>query len=210
MKLWLELVIEKDRAVMYKAKCRSFVNNFAKIIAACLGARVTGGYYDFSSTTVVDVNGNAVTVYGQWFEGASYGYGGGTSPFGLFAPGGDDSFGVVVGSGSTPVSTTDYRLASKILHGAGAGQLDYGTHVVTSSFGSSSSYIDVARSFTNRSGGDVTVRETGLIARNLWGGLGGQTAVDVKFLIARDVLPTPITVKALGSLTVRYRISLSL
>jgi hypothetical protein len=122
-------------------------------------------------------------------------------------PDNDDSFGIVVGSGSASVSPTDYRLVSKIPHGTGSGQLDHDTHSTATSLSSTSSYIELARTFVNRSGDNVVVREVGIIARSYW----RDTSVvnDVKYLIARDVLPSPVTVKPLGVLVVRYRISLT-
>jgi hypothetical protein len=121
----------------------------------------------------------------------------------------NDTYGIVVGTGTASVTPTDYKLTSQIPHGTGPGQLDYDTHTVASSYTLSSSYVEISRVFVNRSGGDVVVREVGLIAWNYFKDVDAVRN-DVKFLIARDVLPSPVRVKPLGSLTVRYRISLTL
>jgi hypothetical protein len=197
------LIIEKDRKVVYKGISKSFVLNFAKLLGAMFSATATGTAV---STTVTGKDGAPKTVYSEWY-GASW-QGGGT-PMAANAPDNDDSFGIIVGSGTTPVSTSNYNLASMISHGTGSGQLDYDTHSPVPSYASTSSYIEISRVFVNKSGADVVVREVGLVYRNYWKDVGG-VRVDQKILMARDVLPTPITVKNLGSLTVRYRVSLTL
>jgi hypothetical protein len=155
-----------------------------------------------TTTTVTDTSGVPRTVKcGVYYVPTYLG-----TPLAMNAADNEDTYGVVVGRGTASVTPTDYVLSSKIPHGSGSGQLDYGTHTVTSSYTSSSSYCEISRVFVNVSGSDVVVRETGIIARNNW----SKDTADVKFLIARDVLPSPVTVKNLGSLTVRYRISLTL
>ena len=52
--------------------------------------------------------------------------GGTTYPaYGLKAPAGEDSYGIVVGTGTAGESFEDYALANKIANGTGAGQLAY-------------------------------------------------------------------------------------
>jgi len=123
----------------------------------------------------------------------------------LKAAEGDDTHGVVVGSGDTPVSIDDYNLASKIPNGTGAGQLSYGPVTMDAPMKTDSGYLfRVVRTFTNNSGGDITVKEVGLIAYH--------KHVDgaVYFLIARDVLASPVTVPNGSTLTVRYIVQYSL
>jgi hypothetical protein len=205
-----ELIVEVDGREEYRGESRSLLQNFAKIFAAIMSSPGntplnTGGA--ITSTTVTKPDGTPATIYGEWYA-STPGRGGGAH-IAMSAADNDDSYGVVVGSGTATVTPTDYNLASKIPHGTGSGQLDYDTHTVASSYTSSSSYVEISRVFVNRSGGDVVVREVGLIARNYF---KDDSAVrnDVKYLIARDVLPSPVRVKNLGSLTVRYRISLTL
>jgi hypothetical protein len=204
MKILCELIIEHDGKPVYKGKSKSFLQNMGKIFAvansAPVGVDTTG--------TVTDTSGASKTIYGEY----SYATGGGTQGgvwLGAYGLDNDDSLGIIVGSGSNPVSPTDYALASKIPHGTGTGQLDYEPSTVTSSYSSTFSYVEIARSFINKSGADIIVREVGLVGRNYWRDAAG-VKTDVKCLIARDVLPAPITVKPLGSLTVRYRISLAI
>jgi hypothetical protein len=205
-----ELIVEVDGKEEYRGRSRSLLQNFAKAISVVMSSpgntpTAAGGL--ITSTTVTKPDSTPATIYGEWYDG-TYNAGGGAH-IAMNAADNDDTYGVVVGTGTATVTPTDYSLASKIPHGTGPGQLDYDTHTVASSYTSSSSYVEISRVFVNRSGGDVVVREVGLMARNYFKD-SGAVRNDVKYLIARDVLPSPVTVKNLGSLTVRYRISLTL
>jgi hypothetical protein len=208
MRVRAELIVESDGKEVFRGESRSFLQNFCKIFYAMLAspASYSAGAI-VSSVTVTDTGGSSKTAYAESYACSSCYYGGGV-PAAMGAPDNDDSFGIVVGSGSASVSPTDYSLASKISHGAGSGMLDYDAHLTATSFTSTSSYIELARTFVNRSSDNVVVREVGIMARNYWKDDRGVRN-DVKFLIARDVLPSPVTVKPLGILVVRYRISIS-
>jgi len=191
-------------------EARSLLLNFAKIL--CAGFRAPGGESTgysglVTSATVLDWDGTERTAPGLWYAGDHY-YGGGVM-MAMNASSGDDSYGILVGSGSTPVSYNDYRLASKITHGTGAGQLSYGPHSTAISLGGSSSFVEISRTFVNVSGSTVTVREMGLVAWNYWKD-GIAVRYNVKFLIARDLLPAPVTVPNFASLVARYKFSLTL
>ncbi|MEM2261218.1 MAG: hypothetical protein QXK24_02075 [Ignisphaera sp.] len=116
------------------------------------------------------------------------------------APEADDSFGILVGSGTTAPTPGDYNLAVKILHGTGAGQLYYKEVTLLSPtiVGSTTKFV-IIRNFINNSGGDVVVKEIGLCVRMI-SDLNAYNHV----LIARDVLTTPITVPDTKTLVVRY------
>jgi hypothetical protein len=211
MRVRAELIVESDGKEVFRGESKSFLLNFCKVLYSMLATTgsATGGVTGvISSATVTDTSGYSQTAYAEWYSPGSTTCGGGT-PAGMNAPDNDDSFGIVVGSGSASVSPTDYRLVSKISHGTGSGQLDHDTHATTTSFSSTSSYIELARTFVNRSSGDVVVREVGIMARSFWKNSGSVIGNDVKYLIARDVLPSPVTVKPLGVLVVRYRITLT-
>jgi len=201
-----EVIVELNGKEIYRGKSDSFVVNLAKALYIALYSSRAGAN---TTTTVTAPTGGGAYVYGFNWPGPSQAQYAGGVWLAMNAPDNDDSYGIWVGSGSAAVSPGDYNLASKIPHGTGAGQLDYEPHTITSSYSGTSSYVEIARSFVNKSGGDVIVREVGLLARNYWKYSGAVTN-DAKFLIARDVLPNPILVPNLASLTVRYRISLSL
>lgn len=119
----------------------------------------------------------------------------------ILAPEGNDDYGVLVGTGTTPVTASDYDLASPITHGTGAGQLQHGamSYEAPSVSGSVTTWRN-SRTFTNGSGADITVNEIGLAI--LYYGASPMTTFYV--LIARDVLATPVTVPDGATLTVRY------
>ena len=95
----------------------------------------------------------------------------------------DDTYGILIGTGSTDPTLSDYAMAAKIDHGvAVAGDMEYGSTTVTpvpvTTGGTDYDRIHITRFFDNSSGGEIRIRETGLV------GLG-TTAGDY-FLIARD------------------------
>jgi hypothetical protein len=116
-----------------------------------------------------------------------------------FAPDNDDTYGIVVGTGTTAPTNTDYNLGAKIAHGTGAGQLDYGAHSRTAPtvVGANVDYV-ISRSFYNGSGASITVNEIGIIVSTY------DTGVFQRFfLIVRDVI-APVTVNDTQTLTVQY------
>jgi hypothetical protein len=205
-----EVVVELDGREVYKGESKSFVQNFGKILFAILngtGGVPTGYTGSVSSAVVQKLDGYTATVHGEYYITAGRGAGGGTA-MGFKAGAGEDSWGILVGSGSDPVSPTQYNLSAKIPHGTDPGKLYYDVHTITSSYSDTSSYVEISRSFINKSSSPVTVREVGLFTRNRYQNVSG-IEVDVIFMVARDVLPNPVTVNPLGSLLVRYRVILT-
>jgi hypothetical protein len=203
-----EVVIELDGREVYRGESKSFVQNFGKILYAILngiGGVPTNYSGVVSSSSVQKPDGSVATVYGEYYD-TTYNTGG--TAMGFKAGAGEDAWGILVGSGSAPVTPTQYNLSAKIPHGTDPGKLYYDVHTVTSSYSDTSSYVEIARSFINRSSSPVTVREVGLFARNRYQN-GQGIVVDVIFMVARDVLPNPVTVNPLGSLLVRYRVVLT-
>lgn len=119
----------------------------------------------------------------------------------MLAPAGVDSYGIVVGTGTTNPSLDDYNLESKIPHGTESGQLSYGDTTKYDYSESGSVVVDQGcqRSFDNNSGADITVNEIGLIATI---NIGGQ---NVNVLLMRDVI-SATTIPNGGRLTVKYYI----
>jgi hypothetical protein len=204
MKGWI--IVELDGKEVYRGESRSFVQNLGKELVALFSSAVAA-----SSTTanITNTSGNSATIYGEYYENLG-GVNGewGFAPIAVNSPAGTDSYGIVVGSGSTPQTYSDYALANQIKNGTGAGQMTYGAHTTASSYGSTSSYITISRTFTNQSGSAIVVREVGMIARNYaWDPYGLK--YDNKYIIARDVLANPVTVNNLGTLAVTYTLTLS-
>jgi len=191
-----DLIVELDGKEVYRGPSRSFVQNFAITFMAFIINSSQSVPQPDGTTGAIQPGIAAATV---WFN-----------PLLSMAAGdNDDTNGIWVGSGSTPVSPTDYKLASKIPHGTGAGQLDYEPQSVTASYTDTQSYVEISRAFVNRTSDNITVAEVGLVAFHRTG-YNNTTYAQARELIARDVLPQPITLAPLSTLTVRYRITLSL
>jgi hypothetical protein len=201
-------VRDRDGRVIQRGRheMRSFVNNFLKILEACgkaSGGVATSFIGTIASTTVVGTDGASKTVLIDYYT--DYLNGGGTT-IALNAPDNDSSYGIVVGSGTTPVNLNNNALASTISHGTGTGQLDYDA-MILEDLGLDTSVsppvyrFRLIRGFKNLSRGSVNVNEVGLVARSYW---KDQDSLDnnVKYLIARDVLPSTYTIPDGGSATV--------
>jgi len=119
---------------------------------------------------------------------------------------GDTSQGIVVGSSDVANDINTYALGSKISHGTGSGQLVYNAMIFEDISNPSAGVLQfrLTRSFTNNSGADITVKEMGLLAKGK-----DNTDNPRSFLIARDVLTTPITIPDGYSLTLRYIVKIT-
>lgn len=95
---------------------------------------------------------------------------------------GDDECGIVIGTGSTAVSVSDYWLDTEIEHGTGVGQMSYaqGSISAVNVLGTTCS-VDINRAFTNNSGGAIVVTETGLVARTT--GTSGAELMHARTLV---------------------------
>ena len=119
--------------------------------------------------------------------------------FDVLASSGDVTYGIVVGTGSTAVTITDYALGTPIAHGTGNGQLQYGgvTYGAPSA-NTTTSQLTITRNFANNSGGSITVNEIALYCRAYSGGA-------CYFMIIRDVIAGGIIITNGQTLTVNYR-----
>jgi len=108
---------------------------------------------------------------------------------------------IVVGSGTLKPSITDTGLESQIANGTGAGQLQYGTDSLTTpvtNVSSNTGSFTWSKSFTNGSGGNVTVSEVGAYV-NVSG---------TNYFILHDLLPSPVTLGNTQVLTVVYTVTI--
>lgn len=200
-------VWDRDGKVVQRGRqeMRSFINNFLKIIEALFRA----GQGSNTSTTVTDTSGSSKTVYAEYYSGSGYAGSGGT-PMACRASSGDDSYGIVVGSGTAPLALDQYSLASKISHGTSSGQLSYGP-VTVEDLGLDQTVsppvyrMRLIRTFVNFTSSAININEVGIVARNYWKDWNAVRN-DVKFLIARDVLTTTYTVPAGGGASVAITI----
>ena len=212
LKVALEIkVVDKNGKVRFRKKKDSAVYNLGRILYGVLLA-IGGADLSYSGTrvscSVKKYDGTEGTAYTEWY-GSGFEYGGGT-PMGANADDGDDTYGIMVGSDSTPVSDDDYSLKSKISHGDGDNLLHYGAHSFEDvDVGTSYAKFRISRSFTNNGSVAVTVYEFGLAVRNFWKDEGG-TKKNLKFLVCRDVESEGVTVNPSETLVVSYTFEVKL
>lgn len=215
--VYIELLVKNERKTeSYKRiKSRSLTYNFLKFLRDVMLTKTTtiggsyGSYYtstsdivlatvrDTTNTSVNATTGRVLTTTGSIQ----------ISILGLDAPAGNHNYGVVVGKGTATPTPNDFNLQSRFTHGDGLDQLQYGaTSIEDVTVSSNTSQFRIIRSFTNNYSGSQTINEVGLIARyyDVHYISGSYRAVERLFLIARDVLSSPVTLQQGKTLTVRY------
>jgi hypothetical protein len=164
----------------------SFVKQFLQLLwVSCV--RVSSGYR-IKDYRVKDVDGNLDPVQ---VASASFQANAGPNV---------DTYGILVGTGTTAPTIDDYQMETKIPHGTGAGQLQYSAVA----FGAPTSdgtvsHFTITRDFSNASGGPITVREVGLVVYFQRMGSGSGY-----YLTIRDAVN--ITIPDGETLTVNYRL----
>jgi hypothetical protein len=186
-------------------KPNSFNRNFWNLVACVLcPSRASDTTFGAGKLNQKDITGAIKTSSGWNTNRYSWMYSSGS--FGAGACGaatGDDSFGILVGSGSTSEDFNGYALASKISHGTSAGKLSYGAVTVDSNL---AVWDDTAKTFTNtirrifnnNSGSAITVNETALYC---YGTVTGTTSYVME---ERNLLPTPSVIENGGQYTAIY------
>lgn len=112
--------------------------------------------------------------------------------------------GIIIGSGDTAFDIDNHDLDALISNGTGSGQMSYAAQSRgVLSYASKIWTILHSRNFSNYSGALITVKEIGLMTYNYYFGANGN------YLLARDVIDTPIDVADSTVLTVEYEISSS-
>ena len=161
----------------YRQPAKSWVRNFMTILYVALSYTSMNGTKQDGSSAYISINWNL------------------SDTLRVNAPAGDDNYGILVGSGTKAFDINDYSLDNKIPHGTGSGQLLYGEVTIESIVDDGEKlYLRIIRVFSNNSGGSITVAEVGL----------ASYSSNTYLLIARDVLPTAISVPNGSTLTVRY------
>ena len=124
----------------------------------------------------------------------------------------DDTYGVMVGTGNTAPTITDYALETKIDDGVAAGEMQYGgvTYGLPTA-SATESHFTITRDFSNASGGDITVEEIGIYVKAMAAWIiqsNDRTsgAPDLIFMTIRDVVGGGITIPNGETLTVNYRL----
>jgi hypothetical protein len=115
--------------------------------------------------------------------------------------GNEDKESIVIGTGNTAVSISDYALAASISHGTAAGAMVYQAAAVNASVVAAPNCgFVVERAFVNNSGGEITVRESAIYVR-----MKGPTYYGYACVV-RDVFAVAQAVPDGGSISVSYTI----
>lgn len=105
--------------------------------------------------------------------------------------------GIVVGTGDTAVTNTDYKLETQLTEGVTAGKITHGAQIVgTAEVVGANVDLELKRAFTNNTGSTITVKEAGIYVH--------CTAYAGDHCIIRDVLAGGVDVPDKCSLTVYY------
>ena len=193
-------VKDKNGKVIHKEKkeCKSFVTNFIKWLRSKFTRYSYNGYEYFGEEWTANDIGNVGRTFPREAAQTEMYYGT------MFADAAEEDCGIRVGTSDTVESPADYELKAKIVHGAGSGQMLYGLQTVEAvEVVGDESRFRVTRTFTNNSGAIITVKEIGCAM----GQMEKPSPYSQRYLlILRDVLVSPSSVPDGATLTVRYRI----
>jgi hypothetical protein len=135
--------------------CRSFVKAFLQMMEV-LTAHAYDDYSD--AVTIKDTSNTDNNIQNNSTDT------GGDKLFASEAPAGNTSYGLLVGTGVTAPTVSDYTMETLIAHGTAATQLSYGaTAVSAATVSGTSTILAIIRSYTNGSGGAITVKEIGWV-----------------------------------------------
>lgn len=141
---------------------RSFVQNYSEVLFHAMGSAAMVGTCEYTDTSGVTKQDN-------------------THQNIVNAADNDDDYGIWVGTDDAAVAISDYTLGTKVAHGTGAAQLDYGENqFIAATMDGTDIVYKTWRTFFNDSGGTITIKEVGLVAI---GGTGGA----FPHLILRDI-----------------------
>jgi len=185
MKLSYEIrVTDKNGKVIHREKrvARSWVTNYNHLMYGAIFSDLV---------TLLDTSGVNRTP-----DKNNYGH------FEMKAAATTYTYGPVIGTDDTPVAMSNTKLGSQIVHGTGAGQMQYlATAVPSPTVTATTSSFTLTRQYINVSGSSVTVREIGIYGR-------AQSGISrYIFCFARDVLGAPVSVPDGGAFTLIYTIA---
>ncbi len=158
MELYHRLLLHNEKGELIedtgKIKSHSYTIGFLKLLSALL-SQISQSCLDVDNSNQVILLIHAtkdINLWGRFNAGA-----------------GVDTYGIVVGTGTTAPTNTDYDLDTKIAHSAvgAAGCLNYqaDTFVAPTVSGPNVDF-DISRTFLNETGSTITVEEVGIIVRN--------------------------------------------
>ena len=180
-------VITPDKKVIHDTgdtPSRSFVRAFLTTIRGC---------FTWDNTRALDTNGVDNRLV-NWRSGR-------TAAIYIEATYGEDRFGLVIGTGPTPPTNDDFRLAAQIKDGTGTSQMEHQrTTVRGPELEADALVITTERIFLNRTHHPQTVNECGIYA------LGNDFSRPRYFCHIRDLVIPEITVPPEHGIILQYRI----
>lgn len=163
---------------------KSFVIQFLEVVYGIFNALAVGGY----EITATDGTEDYVYVHDQNCN----------QHFIVDAGVNVSTHGIVVGTGDTAETNTDYKLQTQLTEGVGAGNITHGAMTVGAvAVVGANVDLELKRSFTNNTGSTITVKEAGIYIFLNYSTL-------FYHCIIRDVLVSPIDVPDKCTLTVYY------
>lgn len=166
-----------------KKESHSFVKGFIMMLLSIMCDRVS-----FPLITETDGSTTSLSAKSIWINTGI--------PADLTAPAGNENYGIQIGTGTTPETNEDITIETRIDDGLGAGQIQYGIQVWNDTK-VEGGYVkwEVYRSFSNGSGGSITINEIALVV---------QMSGGVYVLNARDKLGAGITVASSDVALIEY------
>jgi len=176
------------KATTGQKKSHSFVLQFLQHIEAMI-AHAYGGAAD--SVTIKDTGGTNRSVTGSVYV---------SQYMAAEAVAAVTTYGILVGTGTTAPATADYAMQTLITNGIGGGQLAYNpTSVGGASIIGANVDLTIIRTYSNGSGGTITLKEIGLAFSTYYASAQGY------FLVTHDAVNQAIlnTEVAVVSYTMR-------
>ncbi|MBA7696832.1 hypothetical protein ES703_105484 [subsurface metagenome] len=181
--LWYSLVV-RDKRGRIVSRERHKSDSFLKAWNQLIHAQVSQ-----SSLTIKDTDGVDRSV-GQH-----------ANNFLMNAAAAVTTYGIRIGTGTTPVVLADYAVETPIAEGTGAGQMNHQASTVATAVVSPPNCSFLAqRVIINNSGSTITVRGGGIYAR---------MSVSYYGCLTRDVFATPQDVPHEGSITIDWTIQVT-
>jgi hypothetical protein len=201
--LWEIEVKDKTGKLLkrYETPAKSWLKQFITMLKGEFATRNGANYGNGNVSVTIETGTNVAYPYAQGSSITNY-----YMNLSTCGDTGDVTQGIIVGTSDTPNTLTTYALGGKIAHGTGSGQLVYNAETledVTNPSGNDLQFR-ITRTFTNNSGSTITVKEVGLLAKKV-----DTSATARSFLIARDVLPSPVDVPDGATLTIRYVVKIT-
>ena len=180
-KILVKVKDEKENIVTEKTyPANSFLLNFMRMLYSVFTA---------SSIKAKDMNGNDIDMHltevqvskSYEIEFRTISRTVNLSGFQAWALKEDDSHGILIGTGTAPVSEDDYKLESQIPSGIGSGKMLYlSSEIKNVQVVGNSAHLELKRTFLNYSGNKITVTEVGLAVR--------QFSPETNILVIRDLV----------------------